>query len=242
LVQWAYDQGYVNATETSVTDALGSTQELLDLNDVGSEIAFGNGVFSLRDAGHGINPNHPVKAVTWFGAAAYCDWLSLREGLSQAYNHTNWTCNGGDPYRAQGYRLPTDAEWEYAAQFDDERIYPWGNEAPNAGLANIRRDYQTGWTEPVGSYPAEKIIGGRELHDMAGNVYEWCNDWHRCAAAPSPIDPPGPTSGTYRILHGGSWVSDSVSLRCSYRFLYASPPNPPVLYRHGFRVVRTVDP
>jgi hypothetical protein len=91
LVQWAYDRAYVSATSISVKDNLGSTEKLLDLNTDASEISFSNGIFSLRDGGHGINPNHPVKEVTWYGAAAYCDWLSLREGLLRAYNHETWS-------------------------------------------------------------------------------------------------------------------------------------------------------
>ncbi|MGH2570751.1 MAG: formylglycine-generating enzyme family protein, partial [bacterium] len=123
--QWAYDHGRVTATSLAVLDAVdGSTAELVDLNDLGCEIAFSNGTFLLRDAGHGLNPDHPMKEVTWWGAAAFCDWLSEREGLPRAYDHATWECNGGDPYGAPGYRLPTDAEWEYAAQWDDERIYP----------------------------------------------------------------------------------------------------------------------
>ena len=154
LVQWAYDNGYVTASTTSVTDNLdGSTAQLVDLSASASEIQFAGGVLSLRDAGHGINPDHPVKAATWFGSAAFCDWLSMREGLPRAYDHVTWQCNGGDPYGAAGYRLPTDGEWEYAAQFNDDRTYPWGNEVPDCSHANWwgRPSGCVGWTSVVGS-------------------------------------------------------------------------------------------
>jgi len=233
-VQWAYDHGYVTATTTSVRDNLdGSTEELLDL-DGSCEIAFSGGTFSLRDAGHGINPDHPVKEVTWYGAAAYCDWLSLHAGLPRAYNHSTWQCNGGDPYGAPGYRLPTDAEWEYAAQWDDERIYPWGNEAPDCSRANYYGC--VGWTSPVGSYPDAPAVPG--LSDMAGNVWEWCNDRHTCDLGTNPVtDPTGPASGTYRVLRGGAWDNHGPNLRCAIRFDYYPYYS---YYSFGFRASRTV--
>ena len=163
MVQWAYDRGYVAVDGfrrlRPVGWENGTEIALLHLEDSASEIAFSGAEFSLRDAGHGINPDHPVKDVTWYGAVAYCDWLSLQAGAPRAYNHVTWTCNGGDPYTAAGYRLPTDAEWEYAAQYDDERIYPWGNESPTCRRANWWGQLGgcVSWTSPVGSYPAEKL-------------------------------------------------------------------------------------
>ena len=205
-VQWAYDRGYVTATASSVEDNLdGSTVELLDLDDEDCEIAFdGLSTFSLRDAGRGINPDHPVIEVTWYGAARYCDWLSVAGGLPRAYTHGgDWLCNDGDPYGAGGYRLPTDAEWEYAAQYDDERIYPWGNEDPNCNLANFCEC--VGWTSSVGSCPAGNTALG--VSDMVGNVFEWCNDWFVCDLGTSPeTDPGGPgRRSPWRVTRGCSW-------------------------------------
>jgi len=243
-VQWAYGHGYVTATTASVRDNLdGSTQELLDL-DGACEIAFSGETFALRDpAGHGINPDHPVKEVTWYGAVRYCDWLSLQAGLPRAYQHTgNWACNGGDPYGAQGYRLPTDAEWEYAAQWDDERVWPWGNTEPDCGRANFydyfgSGDYCVGWTSLVGSYPDAPAVPG--LSDVAGNVFEWCNDWHACDLGTTPMtDPRGPATGTYRVLRGGSWGDSDNYLRCAYRGLDFSSPGYSCVYV-GFRAART---
>ncbi|MCK4415287.1 MAG: SUMF1/EgtB/PvdO family nonheme iron enzyme [Candidatus Eisenbacteria sp.] len=248
-VQWAYDHEYVTATTTSVRDNPdGSTQELLDL-DGSCEIAFSNGVFTPRDVGHGINPDHPVKEVTWYGAARYCDWLSLQAGLPRAYQHNgNWACNGGDPYGAPGYRLPTDAEWEYAAQYDDERSYPWGNETPDCSRANFdaypdSAVYCFGWTLPVGSCP--DAPAGLGLSDMAGNVWEWCNDWWVCDLGTTPVtDPTGPDSEPWRmrVIRGGSWLNDNGEgnvLRCASR--HYTLPN---LGRDcfGFRAARTISP
>jgi sulfatase modifying factor 1 len=241
-VQWAYDREYVTATASSVLDNLdGSTAELLDLGDESCEIAFSDGVFSVRDAGHGgTNGDHPVKEVTWYGAARYCDWLSLQNDppLARAYEHSgNWSCNGGDPYGAEGYRLPTDAEWEYAAQHDDERIYPWGNGDPACNLANYRDC--VGWTSRVGSRAAGKSALG--LYDMAGNVLEWCNDWWVCDLGASPVtDPVGPGSGSYRVIRGGAWTSYASGLRCGSRPTIASPSMTD--YGLGFRIARTANP
>jgi len=249
-VQWAYDHEFVTATSISVRDNLdGSTQELLDLDNEFSEVQFdGAGSFYLRESPYaqnaypeGYDPaDHPVKEVTWYGAVRYCDWLSLQAGLPRAYEHSgDWACNGGDPYGAQGYRLPTDAEWEYAAQWDDERIYPWGNEEPDCSRADFYyTSYCVGWTSPVGSYPdAPEALG---LSDMAGNVWEWCNDWAVCSlGTSSATDPVGPASGVYRVLRGGCWDYAGSALRCAVR----DGADPHDNYENsGFRASRTITP
>jgi formylglycine-generating enzyme required for sulfatase activity len=238
-LQWAYGRGCVITTGVSIHDNLdGSTEELLDLDGTSCEIAFSGGTFSLRDAGHGVNPDHPVQAVTWYGAARYCDWLSLRAGLPRAYQHSgNWACNGGDPYGALGYRLPTDAEWERAARGGDERIYPWGDDLPGCARANYS-GICVGWTSPTGSYPVAPVGSG--LVDLAGNVSEWCNDWHQCALGTTPVtDPAGPSSGVARVTRGGGWIDDYFYLRCPTR-REALPASAGA--DRGFRVARTLRP
>ena len=242
-VQWAYDRGFVTATSSSVSDNLdGSTVELVDLDSFYCEIAFSDGVFSLRDVGHGgDNGSHPMKEVEWYGAARYCDWLSLWAGLPRAYAHSgDWSCNGGYPYGADGYRLPTDAEWEYAAQHDDERIYPWGGESPDCSRANFHDYYGSGqlcvgWTSPVGSWSD----GDSELgfSDLAGNVFEWCNDWRvTCLGIQPATDPVGPSAGVYRVARGGDFLASPQHLRCASRHF-----DSPAVEFMGFRVARTAD-
>jgi formylglycine-generating enzyme required for sulfatase activity len=181
--------------------------------------------------------NHPVKYVTWYGAACYCDWLSQMNGLPAYYNG-NWEQipSPNNPYTAMGYRLPTEAEWEFAAQHDDERSYPWGSASPTCTLANyLPSGYCVGWTSPVGNHPAG--AGSLDLQDMAGNVWEWNNDWYAAYSSSPQSDPAGPDSGSGRILRGGGWATGAVYLPCAYR----NVSNPLYAYNYyGFRLCRTL--
>jgi formylglycine-generating enzyme required for sulfatase activity len=212
-LQWAFDNGYVTVSSDTVWDNLdGSTQQLVDLAGPYCQVSFAAGTFTV-DPG---KENFAMVEVSWYGAAAFCDWLSMRAGISRAYDHATWLCNGGDPYGAAGYRLPTDAEWEYAAQYDDERIYPWGNEAPTCSLANYTGC--GGPIYPVGSHPGAPVIGGAALYDMAGNAWEWANDWHKCHVGTTPlVDPAGPVTGSWRVLRSGGWYYTEDRLRCACR-------------------------
>lgn len=229
MAQWAYDNGHVTVTTSSLRDNLdGSSVELLDLDDSDCRVSFSAGVFSV-ESGY---QNHPVVEVSWYGAAAYCDWLSMKSGKTRAYDHSTWKCNGGDPYGAEGYRLPTDAEWEYAGQFDDERIWPWGNTAPVCGQTNFLGC--VGGTTPVASYPAYTDL---KVFDMAGNVHEWMNDWFVCnLGLDAQTDPVGPASGSVKVFNGGSFNNGQTWVRPSDR--RSSVPTYASGYG-GFRVART---
>ncbi|MBD3236234.1 MAG: SUMF1/EgtB/PvdO family nonheme iron enzyme [Candidatus Eisenbacteria bacterium] len=249
VLQWAYDEGLVTASTSGVWDAIGSDAELLlDLDNDYVEVQFdGGGTFYLRESPSepaqtaypdGYDPSrHPVKEATWFGAAAFCNWLSLYLDLPAAYDHESWECHGGDPYGAAGYRLATDAEWEYAAQFDDERLFPWGDEDPDCARANFYAPGGVciGWTAPPTSHPAAPTALG--LAHLAGNLWEWCNDWFVCELGTAPlVDPPGPNAGTHRVCRAGGWGSVDYDLRCGFR-AYNAPDG--ATYAHGFRIART---
>jgi formylglycine-generating enzyme required for sulfatase activity len=163
--------------------------------------------------GHG---SHPVVLVRYEDAAAYCRWLT--ESIRQLV------------------RLPTEAEWEKAARGGMTGYkYPWGNEIdPSRGnfLADPAAKPKRG-TRPTGTYPPNAY----GLYDMAGNVWEWVSDWYSrdYYAGGEAVDPKGPASGTLRIVRGGAWVNDDVSmLRCSYR--HKVPPDT-YAYSIGFRIV-----
>jgi formylglycine-generating enzyme required for sulfatase activity len=136
--------------------------------------------------------DHPVIGVSWFQAKAYCGWVSGR--------------------------LPTEAEWEKAASWDVKTqtkfIYPWGNDNPSPDLLNYNNNVSD--TTPVGEY----VAGENGLYDMAGNVWEWVNDWYSIASAQgsyyqnSPLSNPlGPDTGQERVLRGGGWNSDDYNVR-----------------------------
>jgi len=239
LAQWAYDQGYCTATSSSLRDALdGSTEELLDLDGVYCEISFSGGDFTV-DPG---KEDHPVVEVTWYGSVAYCDWLSLSEGLPSAYDHATWECDGHDPYNAIGYRLLTEAEWEYACRAGTQTPFHTG-ECLDAGTEanyNGNNPYPScpsgpnvGSPVPVGSYP----VHGFGLHDMHGNLYEWCNDWYGGYGG-AVSDPLGPEAGSARVIRGGAWYSHAQDCRSADR-IYNYPGYSCNYF--GFRLARSAE-
>jgi len=160
---------------------------------------------------------HPVVFVSWFDAVAFASWA--------------------------GKRLPTEAEWEKAARGGlCGNLFPWGDEAPDASRAVWSRakpgqGWQLPGTEAVASFPPN----GYGLYDMAGQVWEWCQDWfseHEYQRT-SPRNPQGPTEGSYRVRRGGAWnVREAFRLRCANRG--ALPP----LTSHanvGFRCAHSID-
>lgn len=129
-----------------------------------------------------IHGERPVVGVDWEDAGAYCRWA--------------------------GKRLPTEAEWEKAARGTDERKYPWGNQTPTADLANFAVGARFSYSQalmPVGRYENAKSPFG--LYDMAGNVWEWVQDWYDGAYYERSPDrnPTGPEEGQFKVLRGGSW-------------------------------------
>jgi formylglycine-generating enzyme required for sulfatase activity len=171
--------------------------------------------------------NLPVEQVSWFDAVEYCNKRSQREGLTPAYtiSGTNVTWNRN----ANGYRLPTEAEWEYACRAGTTTAYNTG--------ASINNN--TGWyadnsgstTHPVGQKPANAW----GLYDMHGNVCEWCWDWIGNYPNGAQTDPMGASSGSRRVVRGGGWNGSNRVARSAFRDfgIPADLGNP-----LGFRVVR----
>ncbi|WP_437509278.1 SUMF1/EgtB/PvdO family nonheme iron enzyme [Sorangium sp. So ce1099] len=182
----------------------------------------------------------PVNNVSWWDAIEFCNRLSALRGFEPAYQ-----LDGKDVTwnrEASGYRLPTEAEWEYAARGTDGRMYPWGDEPPSDQLAwsdtRIKSPVlaKRAGPSPVGYYP--RGVSPFGILDMAGNVWEWCWDWYGdYPATDGPVSNPiGPSSGSGRVLRGGSWrVIAKHRLRATSRhFLFAGTRDVDV----GFRCVR----
>ena len=161
----------------------------------------------------GSSDRHPVVYVSSLDAMKYCQWLSTRE--------------------RKKYRLPTEAEWEYAARGTDGRKYPWGNYGGRGDLGNFAdRNTVFPWSDheiddgfpessPVGSFPIGASPFG--IEDMAGNVWEWCLDYFEAYRGVPRVNPRGPTSGSKRVHRGGSWKSRFSNLRATARA--ANAPN-----------------
>ena len=182
----------------------------------------------------GTNPSNfkgyslPVEQVSWFDAIEYCNKRSQREGLMPAYtrsgDNVTWNRN------ANGYRLPTEAEWEYACRAGTTTAYNTGASINNnTGWYNANSN---GSTQPVGQKPANAW----GLYDMHGNVWEWCWDWFGGYASGAQTDPTGVSSESFRVFHGGGWNDSAVHLRSASRA--ADAPTSRFL-NYGFRLVRT---
>jgi formylglycine-generating enzyme required for sulfatase activity len=190
--------------------------------------------YTFAHAGSGKAANHPVQTVSWYDCVKWCNARSEKEGKTPCYNLSTWACN----FAANGYRLPTNTEWEYAARGGlSSKRFPWGDiidhtranyhaywsgGAPyfayDQGYQGYDTRYATGgepYTSPAGAFAAS----GYGLYDMAGNVWEWCND----------------SSGLSRYVRGGSWNSRANYARCGYSNSWYGPGS--AFSTYGFRTV-----
>ncbi|XOV81556.1 MAG: PEGA domain-containing protein [bacterium] len=178
----------------------------------------------------------PVASVSWNDAAAYCNWLSDKDGLPQFYNMEFGNVISVNP-QSTGYRLPTEAEWAWAARTQprtrqdpaDVLRFPWGDNLPppdrhgnyadraaSALVGRVIFGYNDNHTaaSPVGTFKSN-IYG---LYDMGGNVAEWTNDFYEIPGTDPVTDPTGPASGEYRVIKGASWMHGTITeLRYSFR-------------------------
>lgn len=176
------------ASDTSRSYPYFSTYEASFYSQISYTIG---GSFYTRTRDDKMMDNYPVVMVSWYGAKGFCDFY--------------------------GYRLPTEAEWECAAQDGNHYFkYPWGNNTIDSSKCNYDWNNPMGfstwpYTTPVGHY------GESRFSDMAGNVWEWVNDWYGLYMSSPETNPTGPTMGIYRVFRGASWMSNTYMCRVSYR-------------------------
>ena len=218
---------YVTQAEQLGSGNTNSTVEVTDPNK--------RNLLNWRAPGYQVTDDWPVTQVTWNDAIAFCNWISTREQLAPCYqvdDQGHWTFNE----IANGFRLPTDAEWEYACRAGTTTQYWFGDDAKLLD--------QHGWYDQNAGESARSVGLKRPnpfgLFDTAGNVWEWCWDWRdaKWYAASPENDPHGPDLGRHRVVRGGVWDFTASNCRSAYRT--ARTPEA----RHfnvGFRVVRTID-
>jgi formylglycine-generating enzyme required for sulfatase activity len=155
--------------------------------------------------------NCPVEQVSWNDSVDYCNKRSVKEGLTPCYSGTgnNIQCD----WSANGYRLPTEAEWEYAARAGTTTTYYWGDDSSVIGKYAWTSGNSGCTTHTVG----EKLPNGWGLYDMSGNVWQWCWDWYGDYPAGSQTDYRGAASGLYRVDRGGSWYYVASVASSAYR-------------------------
>ncbi|GAB6392841.1 MAG: Formylglycine-generating enzyme [Treponematales bacterium] len=208
------------------------------------------GGYALADGHWGIQENaawknpgftqrddEPVTLVSWFDAVHYCNWRSKREGLSPAYTISSGSVslNPG----ASGFRLPTEAEWEYACRAGTTTAFSTGNDiTTKEANFNGYGPYRKG---RPGEYRGKPAVAGSfaanawGLYDMHGNVAEWCGDWYGSYPGGGETNPTGPASGRRKVIRGGGWDIPARYLRSAARVLNAPWYRSSYL---GFRLAR----
>jgi formylglycine-generating enzyme required for sulfatase activity len=237
--------GDVDSTAPSITVTVGSfyLQERETTKAQWDEVrtwAVNNGYTDLA-VGAGKAANHPVQTVSWWDVVKWCNARSEKEGLTPVYTVSGAVMRTGTTgptvnWSANGYRLPTEAEWEKAARGGvSGKRFPWGTDTISHAQANyygsssyaydqsLINNYQPSYNDGVFPYtsPVESF-GANEygLYDMSGNVWEWCWDWYGGSyytTSNGTTEPRGPASGTSRVYRGGSWLNVALSARCAFR-------------------------
>ncbi|MBN8547601.1 MAG: SUMF1/EgtB/PvdO family nonheme iron enzyme [Ignavibacteria bacterium] len=177
-----------------------------------------------------IGNSKPIESVTWYEIINFCNLLSTREGLTPVYTINGLVVTAN--LSANGYRLPTEAEWEYAARGGAQSTNTLYSGSNNIDAVAWYSGNSNNTTHDAG----EKSPNQLGIYGMNGNVWEWCWDWYGDYSAASQTNPTGPETGTHRVARGGSWSSSAQYSRVAVRYNFA----PNLKYDFlGFRVVRT---
>ena len=178
---------------------------------------------------------NPVEQVRWSDAVKFCNRRSELENLQPCYDLKTWLCN----FQANGYRLPTEAEWEYACRAGTSTAYFFGDDPSKLGEYAWFEKNSGRRAQPTG----QKLPNPWGLYDICGNVWEWCNDFYKVdyyKEAPHQ-DPKGPDTGQTKVLRGGAWRFGADTCRSAYRY-NENPGYADVCFGYdiyGFRCVRS---
>ncbi|HOZ47015.1 MAG TPA: SUMF1/EgtB/PvdO family nonheme iron enzyme [Candidatus Hydrogenedentes bacterium] len=186
---------------------------------------------------HFKGPRRPVEQIRWSDAALFCNIRSRMDGLEPCYDEFSFECH----FDASGYRLPTEAEWEYAARAGADTVYDFGNDARELKAYACYANNATEKTDESG----RKRPNRWGFHDLYGNVAEWCHDAYSATYyAESPeTDPRGPDEGVKRVMRGGAWNSGADACRATARAAESPGITDACFARDtfGFRCVRRIN-
>ena len=233
MLNYAKAESLITYSTTIVDNKFGDPKLLIELWDSNCPIRIISADFFIFRG----EPEYPVVEITWYGAAFYCNMKSRQEGLTELYDLSDWSCN----FTGNGYRLPTEAEWEYAARgginwmdnyrysgSDDIDLVAWYHDNSDSTL----------------HYGGLKMPNQLGIYDMSGNAFEWCNDWYgntyyyECNLSGIADNPEGPLSGTQKVMRCGGWDWYPINSRVANRFQL----DPLLSHKsYGFRIVKTTE-
>ena len=241
-LNWAYHQGHCNVDTVFVDDLPtyhvydnldGSSVELLNLSATSLEFHAAADSFRIPLSDQAT---YPIGGVNWYGAIAYCDWRSLRQGLPRAYDHATWTLAAGSQTATPGYRLPTEAEWEYLCRAGSTTAFTNGP-LLNPECVDPNLDL-VGWNcMPVVMRVEQKLPNAWGIYDMHGNLAEWCQDLSAPYVPGAVTDPLNVGAGPLRVIRGGYYANPAHACRSARRDVNYPAAG---VANIGLRPVRTV--
>jgi len=229
IYNWAKENDLIQITSSMVINTMGEKKELLNLFGDDSSIYWNETELDFKDTEFAESSRCPCTKITWHGAVAYCNFLSLKEELIPCYDFYDWSIE----VEVAGYRLPSEAEWEYASRGGKKSgNYTYAGSNIISKIAEFRGNNNVK-VEPVGGKSPNEL----GLYDMSGNVWEWCQDRYGSYTSDPVTNPLGSEKGIYRVERGGSWAHHAYYCRTSVR-AFDEPVDSHLIL--GFRILKPV--